>query len=155
MYEEILEGLRNSTIFSIIVSAVVVFMVLICVFMIFSLAKEEKAIEERRWEKVSGHMELIDKKTGEHIPLEADEILIGRHGAADIRLPDMSISRYHAVLYVSNGVWRVLDLDSTSGTYVNNKKISSQVILKNQDEIQFGTQTVIIREKGRRQRNVS
>lgn len=155
MYEEILEGLRNSTIFSIIVSAVVVFMVLICVFMIFSLAKEEKAIEERRWEKVSGHMELIDKKTGEHIPLEADEILIGRHGAADIRLPDMSISRYHAVLYVSNGVWRVLDLDSTSGTYVNNKKISSQVILKNQDEIQFGTQTVIIREKGRRRRNVS
>lgn len=155
MYEEILEGLRNSTIFSIIVSAVVVFMVLICVFMIFSLAKEEKAIEERRWEKVSGHMELIDKKTGEHIPLEADEILIGRHGAADIRLPDMSISRYHAVLYVSNGVWRVLDLDSTSGTYVNNKKISSQVILKNQDEIQFGTQAVIIREKGRRRRNVS
>lgn len=155
MYEEILEGLRNSTIFSIIVSAVVVFMVLICVFMIFSLAKEEKAIEERRWEKVSGRMELIDKKTGEHIPLEADEILIGRHGAADIRFPDMSISRYHAVLYVSNGVWRVLDLDSTSGTYVNNKKISSQVILKNQDEIQFGTQAVIIREKGRRRRNVS
>ncbi|MBQ8823941.1 MAG: FHA domain-containing protein [Ruminococcus sp.] len=155
MYEEILEGLRNSTIFSIIVSAVVVFMVLICVFMIFSLAKEEKAIEERRWEKVSGRMELIDKKTGEHIPLEADEILIGRHGAADIRFPDMSISRYHAVLYVSNGVWRVLDLGSTSGTYVNNKKISSQVILKNQDEIQFGTQAVIIREKGRRRRNVS
>ena len=71
--------------------------------------------------------------------MEADEILVGRHGAADIRFTDMSVSRYHAVLYVSNGVWSVMDLGSKSGTYVNGRKIRSQVKLKDMDEIRFGT----------------
>ena len=94
-------------------------------------------------------MALYDKTNRTMIPLEADEILIGRHGAADIRFPDMSVSRYHAVLYVSNGVWSVMDLDSKSGTYVNGRKIRSQVTLKDMDEIRFGTKAVVIRQRRR------
>ena len=103
MYEELLKTLRDFTPFSIIVSAVVIFVVFLCVFVIFSFAKREKRIEQLRWNKVSNHMMLRDVQTNEWIPLEADEILVGRHGSADIRLPDMSISRYHAVLYVPTG----------------------------------------------------
>ena len=139
MYEELLKTLRDFTPFSIIVSAVVIFVVFLCVFVIFS--------------KVSNHMMLRDVQTNEWIPLEADEILVGRHGSADIRLPDMSISRYHAVLYVSNGVWRVVDLHSKSGTFVNGTKIDHQAILKPMDEIRFGTQAVILQQ--RRDANVS
>ncbi|MCI5845594.1 MAG: FHA domain-containing protein [Oscillospiraceae bacterium] len=153
MYQELLNTLRNFTPFSIIVSAIVIFIVFLCVFVIFSFAKQEKRIEQLRWNKVSNHMVLRDVQSGEWIPLEADEILIGRHGSADIRLPDMSISRYHAVLYVSNGIWRVVDLDSKSGTFVNGVKIDHQAILKPMDEICFGTQAVIIQQ--RRNANVS
>ena len=52
----------------------------------------EKEIEQLRWEKVSAHMALYDTSRRVVIPLEADEILIGRHGAADIRFTDMSVS---------------------------------------------------------------
>jgi hypothetical protein len=153
MYQEILDTLRDFTPFSIIVSAIVIFVVFLCVFVIFSFAKQEKRIEQLRWDKVSSHMMLRDMQTGAWIPLEADEILVGRHGSADIRLSDMSISRYHAVLYVSNGVWRVVDLDSKSGTFVNGVKIDKQAILRPMDEIRFGTQAVVIQQ--RRRTNVS
>lgn len=42
MYEELLKTLRDFTPFSIIVSAVVIFVVFLCVFVIFSFAKREK-----------------------------------------------------------------------------------------------------------------
>ena len=81
MYEELLKTLRDFTPFSIIVSAVVIFVVFLCVFVIFSFAKREKRIEQLRWNKVSNHMMLRDVQTNEWIPLEADEILVGRHGS--------------------------------------------------------------------------
>ncbi len=146
-FRKILESLRSFPAFSIIMSALVIFMVFICVFAIFRSAKEEKHIEELRWDKVSDYMELVDTDTGERFCLSADEVIIGRHGAADIRFPDMSISRYHAVLCVSNGVWRVIDLGSKSGTFVNGKRVQEQMTLKDCDEIRFGTKATILKRR--------
>lgn len=146
-FRNVLESLRSFPAFSIIMSALVIFMVFICVFAIFRSAKEEKRIEELRWDKVSNYMELVDCATGERTLLSSDEVIIGRHGAADIRFPDMSVSRYHAVLCVSNGVWRVIDLGSKSGTYVNGRKVQEQMTLKDRDEIRFGTKAAIIRRR--------
>ncbi len=147
MYREILENLRSFPPFSIIASALVIFMVFICVFAIFQAAKEEKHIEQLRWEKVSDYMELIDCATGQRIPLDSDEVIIGRHGAADIRFADMSISRYHAVLCVSNGVWRVIDLESKSGTYVNGRRVLEQMPIRSNDEIRFGSKAVVLHQR--------
>lgn len=153
MLENLHHTLQGYPLFSILVSAVVVLFVLGSIFTMFQKAQEEKEVEKLRWNKVSAHMALYDTSRRLIIPLEADEILVGRHGAADIRFPDMSVSRYHAVLYVSNGIWSIMDLDSKSGTYVNGRKIRSQVRLKDSDEIRFGDKTVIIRER-RKKRNV-
>ncbi len=150
MLENILESLQEIPAFSIWVSAAVVLIVAGSVFTMFGKARKEKQLEQRRWQKVSANMALYDTKRRVVIPLEADEILVGRHGAADIRFSDMSVSRYHAVLYVSNGVWSVMDLDSKSGTYVNGRKIRTQVQLKDMDEIQFGSYGVIIRQRRRK-----
>lgn len=144
---DIVENLRGFPAFSIIMSALVIFMVFICVFAIFRTAKEEKRIEDLRWDKVSDYMELVDCDTGERFQLSADEVIIGRHGAADIRFPDMSVSRYHAVLCVSNGVWRVIDLGSKSGTFVNGQKVQEQIALNDHDEIRFGTKAAVIRRR--------
>ncbi len=150
MLENILEFLQGNAIFSICISAVVVIFITASIFTMFNHAQEEKRVEQLRWNKVSAHMALYDLSRRLVIPLEADEILVGRHGAADIRFPDMSVSRYHAVLYVSNGIWSVMDLDSKSGTFVNGRKIRSQVKLKDSDEIRFGDKAVVIRERRRR-----
>lgn len=151
MFENILNALQASAVFSIVISATVVVFVLVSIVTMFSKAQEEKALEQHRWNKVSANMALYDTSRRVMIPLEADEILVGRHGAADIRFSDMSVSRYHAVLYVSNGIWSVLDLDSKSGTYVNGRKIRCQVKLKDMDEIRFGNKTVVIRQRRRKQ----
>ena len=150
MLDKLLSSLQGIPAYSILISAVVIF-IAVSVLMMFGTARQEKEIEQLRWEKVSAHMALYDISRRVVIPLEADEILIGRHGAADIRFTDMSVSRYHAVLYVSNGVWSIMDLDSKSGTFVNGRRIRSQVKLKDMDEIRFGTKSVIIRQRRRKQ----
>ena len=145
MLDKLLTSLQEIPAYSIFISAVVVIFIAVSVLTMFGKAGQDK---------VSAHMALYDNARRVVIPLEADEILVGRHGAADIRFTDMSVSRYHAVLYVSNGVWSVMDLGSKSGTYVNGRKIRSQVKLKDMDEIRFGTKSVVIRQRRRGVRNV-
>ena len=108
MLDKLLSSLQGIPAYSILISAVVVIFIAVSVLVMFGTARQEKEIEQLRWEKVSAHMALYDTSRRVVIPLEADEILIGRHGAADIRFTDMSVSRYHAVLYVSNGVWSII-----------------------------------------------
>ena len=69
---------------------------------------------------------------------------MGRHISADLRFPDLSVSRYHALLSLEDGVWTLTDLESKSGTYVNGMKIKQQR-LRNNDEIRIGKKTLYIR----------
>ncbi len=147
MLDKIFSSLQGVPAYSILISAVVVLFIAISIMTMYRKAGREKEVEKLRWNKVSANMALYDTSRRVIIPLEADEILVGRHGAADIRFSDMSVSRYHAVLCVSNGVWSVMDLDSKSGTYVNGHRIRSQVKLKSDDEIRFGTKAVVIRQR--------
>ena len=147
----VLTSLQKMPFYSIALSAVVVFFIAISILTMFSQAKKEKTVEQLRWKKVSADMALFDASKRLIIPLEADEILVGRHGSAEIRFADRSVSRYHAILYVSNGVWSIVDLDSKSGTFVIGGRIRSQVRLKDQDEIQFGNKRVVIRQRRRKQ----
>lgn len=84
-------------------------------------ANREAKLCRKRWAKVSNGLEL--RFWDNHYPLEADEILLGRHVSADIRLSDGSVSRYHAVMTVSAGVWSITDLDSKAGTFVNDRRV--------------------------------
>ena len=98
MLDKLLTSLQEIPAYSIFISAVVVIFIAVSVLTMFGKARQEKEIEQLRWDKVSAHMALYDNARRVVIPLEADEILVGRHGAADIRFTDMSVSRYHAVL---------------------------------------------------------
>ncbi|MDX1632684.1 MAG: FHA domain-containing protein, partial [Thermoanaerobaculia bacterium] len=54
------------------------------------------------------------------VPLEGDEIRLGRGSDNDVVLPDFSVSRTHAALRrEGEGGWFVCDLDSTNGVQVN------------------------------------
>ncbi len=140
---EIISKLSGFGVLSVVVLLAVF---VLCVLVITAKAFRERKIENLRWNKVSNHTVLWDKyDSGDVIPLEADEILIGRHASSDIRFTDMSISRYHAVLTVSNGIWSVIDLGSKSGTYVNERKVQKAVLHFN-DELRFGTKKVIIKK---------
>lgn len=116
----------------------------ICALIMIITAYREKRACTKRWNKISADMELVEP--GITYPLDCDEVLIGRHASADIRIPDMSVSRYHAILTVSNGIWSISDLNSKSGVYVNGRLVK-QSKLKENDVIKLGTRRLTIRRR--------
>jgi len=64
--------------------------------------------------------------------------LAGRIQNADIYLDDTQVSRKHSEFIYDDGETSVEDLESTNGTLVNGKKISSKVALKEGDKVAIG-----------------
>ena len=77
------------------------------------------------------------------IPLERDEVMIGRALEADVRLNDFRVSRLHARITTQHqadkgeNAYRIADLGSTNGTLVNGEPIT-EVILNDGDKIEIG-----------------
>ena len=75
---------------------------------------------------------------GQEISIDRD-MLVGRHQAADIVLQSSEISRKHAAfLRVEDALW-LQDLASSNGTFVNDTRITEQVLLKDGDIVQFAS----------------
>ncbi len=126
------------------ISAVSAGILTLCVSIIFLVSYNEKKHARQYWNKISGFMELAESNVS--YPLKCDEILIGRHASADIRLPDLSVSRYHAILTVSEGVWTITDIGSKSGVFVNGNLVKQRVLYEN-DVINLGNRRLIFRHR--------
>jgi pSer/pThr/pTyr-binding forkhead associated (FHA) protein len=61
----------------------------------------------------------------------------GRHAGSDIFLDDVTVSRRHAEFRREGGEFKVVDVGSLNGTYVNREPIDSAE-LTNGDEIHMG-----------------
>ena len=76
-------------------------------------------------------------RAGESFTVDDERVSIGRTPDAAVFLDDVTVSRNHALLVRrSDGIY-VDDLGSLNGTYVNRKRIESQ-LLADGDEIQIG-----------------
>ena len=67
-------------------------------------------------------------------------ITIGRLSDNDIAIQDDSlISRHHLKITCDDsGIFRIADLNSKNGTYVNGRKITAEVILSSRDVVKTG-----------------
>ncbi len=76
--------------------------------------------------------------------INADEMIIGRDPAADISIPDSSISRKHAKITREGSVVKIEDLGSSNGTAVNGKKLEAGNVAKlaKEDLIKLGNSIV-------------
>ncbi|WP_303901006.1 FHA domain-containing protein [Thiohalomonas denitrificans] len=74
-------------------------------------------------------------------PLEKEEVVIGSSPECDITIDSLAVHEKHARLDRSGGNWRLKDLDSPGGTFVNGKKIDVQT-LESGDEIAIGKHTL-------------
>jgi len=74
---------------------------------------------------------------GSRFLLDQPLTFAGRHPGSDIVLDDITVSRRHAEFRLENGEFRVVDVGSLNGTYVNREPVESAV-LANGDEIQIG-----------------
>ncbi|MGH9280304.1 MAG: FHA domain-containing protein [Acidimicrobiales bacterium] len=66
--------------------------------------------------------------------------VIGRNPAAEICIDDATVSWEHARIVSRDSAPALVDLDSSNGTYVNDERVE-QVLLLNDDRVQFGSST--------------
>jgi FHA domain len=71
------------------------------------------------------------------VPLNKDRMTLGRRPYNDIVVDNLAVSGEHAALQVIGHDYFIEDLNSTNGTYINERKVKRQ-ILKNGDTIEIG-----------------
>lgn len=69
--------------------------------------------------------------------LEKDMTTIGRHPDSDIFLDDITVSRRHAAISREGAAYRVRDVGSLNGTYLNRERIE-EVTMASGDVLQIG-----------------
>jgi len=75
--------------------------------------------------------------------LDRAEVVMGRSTEAEFQIEDDGISRKHAkVLADGTGAFRLMDLGSTNGTFLNGSRVDTAP-LKDGDKIQIGSNTVL------------
>jgi DNA-binding winged helix-turn-helix (wHTH) protein len=73
------------------------------------------------------------------------EMTIGRDKDCDIQIPDRQISRIHLkVIPQENQTIRIRDLDSKNGTFINGKKISGSMTIKDGDQIKVALAQIFL-----------
>ncbi|MGO5288426.1 FHA domain-containing protein [Pseudoscardovia suis] len=75
--------------------------------------------------------------SGSRYLLDEDKVTVGRDPSNDIMLDDGTVSREHAVFIRENGRYRIEDVGSLNGTYVNRRRVDS-VELHSGDELMIG-----------------
>ena len=92
-------------------------------------------------------MEVLNtgQMNGMRFRIERSSVQIGRGIHNDIRLPDDSVSGSHATLVQEGPIWKLLDLDSTNGTYVDGKRIARDAELRGPADLRFGNIKVLFR----------
>jgi hypothetical protein len=75
--------------------------------------------------------------SGDRYLLRPDVSTIGRHPDSVVCLDDVTVSRRHAEVQCTDGVYSVVDLGSLNGTYVNQVRIDEGA-LGHGDELQIG-----------------
>lgn len=80
---------------------------------------------------------VFNKKVINQYPFSKDTMTMGRDAANDIVIDNLAVSAYHARIDKTGDSYILTDLQSTNGTFANNKKISSH-LLQHKDKITIG-----------------
>jgi two-component system, cell cycle response regulator len=67
-----------------------------------------------------------------------EDLLVGRGSEASARVQDAGLSRLHARVWREAESYKIEDLGSTNGTYVNGRRLDDAQVLKEGDRIQMG-----------------
>jgi pilus assembly protein CpaF len=83
---------------------------------------------------------VIAEKEGaeRRVTFTESEVTIGRVPGNDVVLPKGNVSKRHSRIVLKDNRFIVVDLKSTNGTYVNGRKITSPLVVKEGDKIYVG-----------------
>lgn len=102
------------------------------------------------------YLELIEPRdeTPRRLELRDARLRLGRGRLADLRLEIASLSRLHAELSSADGTWRIVDLDSFNGTYVNGRRLETgeERGLRIGDRLRLGEVVLLVSRRAPRAR---
>lgn len=81
---------------------------------------------------------VAGENAGHAYALDRSKLVLGRGAEAAIRVDDEALSRRHAVFEVQGNGFRVTDLSSTNGVFVNGERIET-VMLNHGDRLGLGS----------------
>jgi pilus assembly protein CpaF len=83
---------------------------------------------------------VITEKEGaeRRLTFSESEVTVGRVPGNDVVLPKGNVSKRHSRIVLKDNRFIVVDLKSTNGTYVNGRKITSPLVVKDGDKIYVG-----------------
>ena len=84
---------------------------------------------------------------GERLEISSKIVRIGRDSNNDLQVHDSEVSRFHAELQPEGDGFKVVDLGSSNGTFLNGEKITSAT-LSSGDRVQLGKTHIVIKEQG-------
>lgn len=85
---------------------------------------------------------LEGHQAGLIVLLEGEELRLGRDPLCDIVLDEIGVSRFHCSVRRGEQCWEVTDLNSTNGTFVNDKQIT-RVNLCEEDTLMLGPECTL------------
>jgi pSer/pThr/pTyr-binding forkhead associated (FHA) protein len=77
------------------------------------------------------------------IELPTGDALVGRHSEADLRLALPDISRRHCRLTFQEGNWKVVDLNSLNGVFVNGQRMQESYLYDG-DRVRLGSLNFLV-----------
>ncbi len=80
---------------------------------------------------------------GQRLSVKTPVVNIGRADYNDLVVPDESVSTAHAKLQRREGVWVLVDLDSTNGTFVDGDQVKGETALAPGANVRFGDVTMV------------
>ena len=80
---------------------------------------------------------------GHRFPIRVPIVNVGRAEYNDVVVPDASVSSAHAKIQLREGIWVVVDLDSTNGTFLDGDRVFGEAPIAPGALIRFGEVGVV------------
>lgn len=92
-----------------------------------------------------GPLQPVLEIDGRKYGLNADSIVLGRAADADILVEDTGVSRRHLEIITRGPTVMAVDLGSTNGFHVNDRKVDGSTVLRHGDRIRMGRVSMVFR----------
>jgi two-component system, NtrC family, sensor kinase len=86
------------------------------------------------------------RDAGKHFSIQNERTVFGRDSSCDLPIADHEVSRQHAMIQFENQQHKLVDLNSSNGTFVNGQRIK-EYILHTGDRMQFGRTLLVFTVK--------
>lgn len=91
---------------------------------------------------------VVDREAGKPVErvvdLDGDRLRIGSHPSNELVLQDRRVSRFHCVLSLEDGVWRVTDTGALNGTSLSGVRVRDAILPCAHCELTLGDSTLQI-----------